>query len=109
MPWTEAQMRLWRAAAHDPEIARRHGISQSRAREFMREGVKRAGGGVTRIPAIPAAVAIPLRHSVPAGGLSILSPQVRRRASGASPAPAVGRLPKMRLGGLRYLLRRPKR
>lgn len=51
MPWTESQMRLWRAAAHNPSIARSRGISRAKAREFMSEGVKRAEGGLARYAA----------------------------------------------------------
>lgn len=52
MPWSKAQMRLWRAAAHEPAIARSHGISRSKARTFISEGVKgyADGGDVSRIP-----------------------------------------------------------
>ena len=31
MPWTEKQLRLFRAVAHNPEIAKRTGIKQSDA------------------------------------------------------------------------------
>jgi hypothetical protein len=40
MPWTPAQHRLFAAAAHNPEIARRKGIAQSDARRMMQEGIK---------------------------------------------------------------------
>lgn len=40
MPWTPAQIRLFQAAAHNPEIARRKGISQEEARRMAAEGVK---------------------------------------------------------------------
>lgn len=45
MPWTESQIRLFRAAAHNPEIARSHGMSMGRARSMSMEGVKHAQGG----------------------------------------------------------------
>ena len=41
MPWTRAQIGLFRAAAHNPAIARSHGMSQAKAREMAAEGVKR--------------------------------------------------------------------
>ena len=40
MPWTPKQNALFRAAAHDPAIARKHGLSQSTARKLASEGVK---------------------------------------------------------------------
>lgn len=40
MPWTEKQIRLFRAAAHDPDIAKRVGIPMGKAREMSEEGVK---------------------------------------------------------------------
>jgi len=41
MPWNPAQHRLFEAAAHDPEIAKRKGISQSTAADLAAEGIKR--------------------------------------------------------------------
>ena len=41
MPWTEKQVRLFRAAAHNPEIAKAHGMSQRKAGEMAAEGVKK--------------------------------------------------------------------
>lgn len=41
MPWTEKQVRLFRAAAHNPEIAKAHGMSQKKAGEMASEGVKK--------------------------------------------------------------------
>lgn len=41
MPWTPAQHRLFEAAAHNPEIARRKGIKQSDAARMAAEGVKK--------------------------------------------------------------------
>lgn len=41
MPWTEAQNRLFRAAAHNPAIAKARGIPQDKARQMAGEGVKR--------------------------------------------------------------------
>lgn len=40
MPWTAAQVRLFRAAEHNPEIARKHGLSQAKAGQMADEGVK---------------------------------------------------------------------
>lgn len=48
MPWTEKQMRLFRAAAHDKGISKRTGIKQSDARRMMNEGVKKASGGALK-------------------------------------------------------------
>jgi hypothetical protein len=41
MPYTEKQNRLFRAAAHDPSIAKKHGLSQSEAKKMAAEGVKK--------------------------------------------------------------------
>lgn len=40
MPWTAAQHRLFQAAAHNPAIAAKHGMSQPKARQMAAEGVK---------------------------------------------------------------------
>ena len=40
MPYTEEQNKLFRAAAHDPEIARSHNLTQMKASELASEGVK---------------------------------------------------------------------
>lgn len=40
MPWTEAQLRLFRAAAHNPQIAASHGMKPAQARQMASEGVK---------------------------------------------------------------------
>lgn len=48
MPWSPSQHRLFAAAAHNPEIARRKGISQSDARRMMKEGVKKSYGGLAQ-------------------------------------------------------------
>lgn len=47
MPYTEKQNKLFRAAAHDPKIAKSAGIPQSTARKLAAEGVK----GETKKPA----------------------------------------------------------
>lgn len=53
MPWTESQIRLFRAAAHNPGIARKHGLSQSKAREMAYEGVKKVTKAVMRKKYVP--------------------------------------------------------
>ena len=45
MPWTEKQLRLFRAAAHNPEIAKRTGIKQSDAERMSKEGLKKMASG----------------------------------------------------------------
>lgn len=40
MPWSPSQHRLFEAAAHDPEIAKRNGIPQQNAAQMASEGVK---------------------------------------------------------------------
>ncbi len=37
MPWTDSQVRLFAAAAHDKGIAQAHGMSQSKARGMQME------------------------------------------------------------------------
>ena len=41
MPWTEKQNKLFRASAHNPAIALKHGILQSTASKLAHEGVKK--------------------------------------------------------------------
>jgi len=41
MPYTEKQHALFESAAHDPKIAEKHNISQSKAAELASEGVKK--------------------------------------------------------------------
>lgn len=41
MPWTLRQHKLFQAAAHNPQIARKHGMSQPQAAKMAAEGVKR--------------------------------------------------------------------
>ena len=41
MPYTEAQNRLFRAAEHNPEIAKKVGIPQATAAKMAHEGVKK--------------------------------------------------------------------
>jgi hypothetical protein len=40
MPWSPAQHRLFEAAAHSPDIAKRTGIPQDKARKMAAEGIK---------------------------------------------------------------------
>lgn len=42
MPWSPKQHRLFEAAAHNPEVARRVGIPQQKAAQMAHEGVKKA-------------------------------------------------------------------
>ena len=48
MPWTAAQNKLFRAAAHNPQIARKHGLTQSKARSMAAEGIKLNGKDLAR-------------------------------------------------------------
>lgn len=41
MPYTEKQIKLFRAAAHDSKIAKKHGMSMHEARKMAGEGVKK--------------------------------------------------------------------
>jgi hypothetical protein len=41
MPWTLKQHKLFEAAAHDPKVAKRVGISTKKAKKMAHEGVKR--------------------------------------------------------------------
>ncbi len=42
MPWTEKQVRLFQAAAHNPKVAKQVGIPQEKAKEMAAEGTKKA-------------------------------------------------------------------
>lgn len=42
MPWTEKQIKLFRAAAHNPKIAKAHHMTQAKASEMSKEGVKKS-------------------------------------------------------------------
>lgn len=44
MPYTEKQHKLFAAAANDPKIAKKHGMSMTEAKRMMKEGVKRKSG-----------------------------------------------------------------
>ena len=41
MPFLEAQNRLFRAAEHNPKIAKAHGMSHETAKKLANEGVKK--------------------------------------------------------------------
>jgi hypothetical protein len=41
MPYTEKQHRLFEAAAHNPKVAKSHGLSQTDAKRMASEGVKK--------------------------------------------------------------------
>lgn len=41
MPWTPSQHRLFEAAAHNPDVAKKVGIPQDKAKQMASEGVKR--------------------------------------------------------------------
>ena len=41
MPWSVAHNALFRAAAHNPGIARSHNLSQQKAGQMAAEGIKR--------------------------------------------------------------------
>lgn len=40
MPYTEKQKKLFRAAAHDKDIAKNNNMTQQKAKELMKEGDK---------------------------------------------------------------------
>ena len=40
MPYTEKQKKLFRAAAHNPDIAKKHSMTKRQARRMMAEGEK---------------------------------------------------------------------
>ena len=41
MPWTKKQNKLFRAAEHNPKIAKKVGISQAKAKKMAHEGIKK--------------------------------------------------------------------
>lgn len=41
MPYTAKQHRLFEAAAHNPKVAKSHGMSQGEAKKMASEGVKK--------------------------------------------------------------------
>ena len=47
MPWTAKQLKLFRAAAHNPAIAKSSGIKQADAERMSKEGLKKSSGGLT--------------------------------------------------------------
>lgn len=42
MPYTAKQNKLFRAAEHDPKIAKKHHMSQKMAKKMAHEGVKKS-------------------------------------------------------------------
>ena len=42
MPYSEAQNRLFRAAEHNPKIAKAHGMSHETAKKLANEGIKKS-------------------------------------------------------------------
>ena len=42
MPYTKSQNRLFQAAAHNPDIAKKHGMSMETAKRMASEGVKKS-------------------------------------------------------------------
>src|ERR1035437_5726872 len=48
MPWSFKQLKLFRAAAHNPAIAKERGLKQAGAERMSKEGLKMAAGGKTR-------------------------------------------------------------
>lgn len=40
MPWTKKQNKLFRAAEHNPKIAKKVGIPQAKAKKMAHEGIK---------------------------------------------------------------------
>jgi len=48
MPWTAKQLKLFRAAAHNPAIAKSSGIKQADAERMSKEGLKKAKGGAVQ-------------------------------------------------------------
>jgi hypothetical protein len=82
MPWSEKQNRLFRAAQHDPEIAREHGLSRREAGKLADEGVKKDSGGDTAVeneePATRRA-----KHA--SGGRAVASASLTEPVIGAQP------------------------
>lgn len=48
MPYTEKQHKLFAAAAHNAKIAKKHGLTKSKATKMMKEGVKKPRGKATK-------------------------------------------------------------
>lgn len=42
MPWSPKQHRLFEAAANDPEVAERRGLSREKAQKLADEGVRKS-------------------------------------------------------------------
>ncbi len=56
MPWSNAQVRLFAAAAHNPQIAAKHGMSQSKAREMQMEAPPAQRSGAMKRKALAKAL-----------------------------------------------------
>ena len=46
MPWSAKQLKLFRAASHNPAFAKKVGIKRSDAKRMSHEGLKKAEGGI---------------------------------------------------------------
>jgi len=40
MPWSKKQNKLFRAAEHNPAIAKSHGLTHAKAKKMAHEGIK---------------------------------------------------------------------
>jgi len=49
MPWSEKQVRLFQAAAHDPAIAKKHGMKVGDAALMASEGVRKGAGTMSEV------------------------------------------------------------
>lgn len=49
MPWTAKQLRLFGAAAHNPDIARKVGIPQDKAREMQMESTHKQRSAASKV------------------------------------------------------------
>ena len=67
MPWTEGQRKLFNAAAHDPEIAREHGMSRRKAGRLADEANKLKNEGKEKASAVKAIDLTPVFGRPPRG------------------------------------------
>lgn len=56
MPWTDSQVRLFSAAAHNPKIAAKHGMSMGKAREMQMEAPAAQRSGAMKRKALAKAL-----------------------------------------------------
>lgn len=64
MPWSPSQHRLFEAAAHDPAIAKAHGIGQAKAATMASEGIKGQAKDMPKQPRMPQSPKLtPQRHA----------------------------------------------